>query len=316
MNTAILDLTMAKPRLIVTEPVWQNFSSMYREAKTVGEAKTGMEASHHLTATLYFGISALEAFLNQRMRLHLKGTSEEEVVERLRKPTLVTKIKKWPKEILGVAVSLRSDTLGKLIHYNDIRGALTHPKHSDHRDYEPLELLDPLDVVESIAEYISQFLLAAGEPFEYWLWGWNYLSPVRGGHQIGLLPNSQIVFSMSALGFPRTPGFPMYSNSNDAWRFANMRGYAAYARVAQYLEAADQCEPKNRRFPFQPKLCRRWWDPDHHAACGHTTEEAIRYAIDYNPFEESQMDAAVTRVQEMSRLQRIGYFFRFLITGS
>lgn len=316
MNMAILDETMTKPRLIITEPVWQNFSSMYREARTVGEAKTGMEASHHLTATLYFGISALEAFLNQRMRLHLKGTSQEEMVEKLRKPTFVTKIKKWPKEILGTAVSLRPATLGKLIHYNDVRGALTHPKHSDHRDYEPLEYLDPMEVIDSIAEYISQFLLAAGEPFHYWLWGWNYLSPSKDGHQIALLPESQIVYSMSALGFPRTSSLSMYSNFNEAWRLAHMRGYVAYATVADYLEGVDHCEPKDRRFPFQPKLCRRWWDPDHHATCGHATTEAIRYAVDYNPFEESRVDAAATRMQEMSRLQRVGYIIRSFFTGN
>lgn len=306
---------MAPPRLLVTEPIWQNFSSMYREARTACEAKTGMEASHHLTATLYFGISALEAFLNQRMRLHLKGTPEEETVEKLRKPTFVTKIKKWPKEILGAPVNLRPETLGRLIHYNDVRGALTHPKHTDHRDYEPLEVLDPMEVVDSIAEYISQFLLGSGEPFHYWLWGWNYLSPSKDGYQIALLPASQIVFSMNALGFPRTPGFPVYSNSNDAWRTTYMRGYATYANVARYLEEIGRCEPKDRQFPFQPKLCSRWWDPDHHAVCGRVTEEAIQYAVDYNPFEESRIDAAVARFQRMSGLRRIGYLVRFLFTG-
>lgn len=306
---------MPEPRLIITEPAWQNFSSMYREAKTAGEAKTGMEASHHLTATLYFGISALEAFLNQRMRLHLKGTPEEESVERLRKTTFVTKIKKWPKEVLDVPIDLRPETLGKLIHYNDVRGALTHPKHTDHRDYKPLEVLDPMEVVDYIAEYISQFLLAAGEPFHYWLWGWNYLSPSKDGHDIALLPESQAVFSMNALGFPRTPGSPMYADLSDAWRLTHMRGYAAYANVADYLEGLNHCEPKDRRFPYQPKLCRRWWDPEHHAMCGHATEEAIRYAIDYNPFEESRVDAAVNRMQQMNRLRRIGHIFKFFFTG-
>jgi hypothetical protein len=306
---------MAEPRLIITEPVWQNFSSMCREAKTVSAAKTGMEASHHLTATLYFGMSALETFLNQRMRFCLKGAGEDEIVEKLRKATFVTKIKKWPKEILGAQVDLRPETLGKLFHYNDVRGALTHPKHTDHRDYEPLELLDPMEVVDSIAEYISQFLLAAGEPFHYWLWGWNYLGPSKDGHEIALLPESQIVFSMHALGFPRTPSFPAYSGSNDAWQSTHMRGYAAYANVRKYLEGLDRCEPRDRRFPFQPKLCRQWWDADHHATCGYVTEEAIRYSIEYDPFEQSRIDAAVDRVQQMSRLQRIRHVFRFLFTG-
>lgn len=302
---------MPKPRLIITEPAWQNFSSMYREAEAVEDAKTGMEASHHLTATLYFGISALEAFLNQRMRLHLAGTPEEDIVEKLRKPTLVTKLKKWPKEILGAPITLRRETLGKLIHYNDVRGALTHPKHADHRDYIALEVLDPKEVIDSIAEYISQFLFAADEQFHYWLWGWNYISPGREGHQIALLPESQVVFSMNALGFPRTPGFPMASSHNGSWRSAHMRGYSAYAHVARFLESRDQCEPKHPQFPYQPKLCRRWWDPEHHTTCGHASQQAIQYAIDYNPFEERRISAAAARFQQMSRLQRVWQVIKF-----
>jgi hypothetical protein len=305
---------MAEQLLIITEPAWQNFSSMYREARTAGEVKTGMEASHHLTATLYFGISALEAFLNQRMRVHLVGRPEGEIFQIVRKPTFVTKIKKWPKEILGAAVSLRPETLGKLIHYNDVRGALTHPKHADHRDYEPLEVLDPMDVVDSVAEYISQFLFAAGEPFHYWLWGWNYLSPSKDGHQIALLPESQVVFSMNSLGFPRASGFPMEANANDAWRSTHMRGYCGYLKVARYLDRVNRCEPKDRRFPFQPKLCRRWWDPDHHGACGHVTDEAIRRASDYNPFEKLRLDAALDR-RKVGMLEHAGSFLKFLFTG-
>jgi hypothetical protein len=58
-------------------PAWQNFSSLFREAVTAVEARTGMERSHHLTASLYFGIAALEAFLNQKMRLHLHATKSD-----------------------------------------------------------------------------------------------------------------------------------------------------------------------------------------------------------------------------------------------
>jgi hypothetical protein len=37
-----------------------------------------MERSHHLTASLYFGIAALEAFLNKQMRDRLKAHNPEE----------------------------------------------------------------------------------------------------------------------------------------------------------------------------------------------------------------------------------------------
>jgi hypothetical protein len=35
---------------VPANPLWQNFSSMFREAITAQEVGTGMEKSHHLTA--------------------------------------------------------------------------------------------------------------------------------------------------------------------------------------------------------------------------------------------------------------------------
>lgn len=55
-----------------------------------------MEKAHHLTAALYFGIAALEAFLNARMRAYLaqSGKSEEETYAVLRKGQITAKLKK------------------------------------------------------------------------------------------------------------------------------------------------------------------------------------------------------------------------------
>ena len=39
-----------------------------------------MEISHHLTAALYFGIAAIEAYLNQQMRKHLEPIAEDRVI--------------------------------------------------------------------------------------------------------------------------------------------------------------------------------------------------------------------------------------------
>ena len=54
---------------------------MVREANEANGSRTGIEKSHHLTATLYFSIAALEAFLNEKMRKKLKseGADEDEV---------------------------------------------------------------------------------------------------------------------------------------------------------------------------------------------------------------------------------------------
>jgi hypothetical protein len=268
-----------------------------------------MEVSHHISATLYFGISALEAFLNQRMRLHLRGAAEDKILEVLRKATVATKIKKWPRQILTSPVILRPDTLEKLFFYNDVRGNLTHPKYLDHRDYEQLRELDPKQVVEAVAEYIAQFLLAAGEPFRYWLWGWNYLAPGRDGYQIALLPETQIVWSLRSLGFQRSQGsWP----TNEAWRNTHMKGYAAYSEVTAFLEGLDYCEPKHKEFPYQPKLCRRWWDPKHQATCGMVTPEAINFAVNYNPVEEARIEAEIARRRSIGRFKRVVELLRYL----
>ncbi|MGD0497414.1 MAG: hypothetical protein ABSC23_03155 [Bryobacteraceae bacterium] len=37
-------------------PAWLNFSSMFREATTAMEAKSGVVKSRHLAASLYLGI--------------------------------------------------------------------------------------------------------------------------------------------------------------------------------------------------------------------------------------------------------------------
>ena len=284
---------------------------MYRESRTAANAVSGMEVSHHISATLYFGISALEAFLNQRMRLHLRGATEDEIFEVLRKATVATKIKKWPRQILGASVSLRPETLERLFFYNDVRGDLTHPKYSDHRDYEQLQELDPKDVVDAVAEYIAQFLLAAGEPFRYWLWGWNYLAPSLSGYDIALLPETQVAWSMRSLGFHRLRGERL---TNEAWRAKYMKGYAAYSEVAAFLEGLDCCEPKHKEFPYQPKLCRRWWDPEHQATCGMVTPEAVRFAVNYDPVEDARMEEQIIRLRGLGLFERLIEFSKHFLT--
>ena len=141
-----------------TNPAWQNFSSLFREATTAKEAKTGTEKSHHLTASLYFGIAALEAFLNHKMRAHMKATkSDEEIFDVLRKGQIISKLKKWPGELLGEPLSLKDETIDLITFFNDVRGDLTHPKTHGHDIYARLETVDLISVIDSVAEYIARF---------------------------------------------------------------------------------------------------------------------------------------------------------------
>lgn len=261
----------------MVNPTWQNFSSMFREVTEANEAKTAMERAHHLTAALYFAIAALEAFLNGKMRTQLAqaGKPEEEVFDRLRKGQIMAKLKKWPDELLCVPFALSPGTLDLIGFFNDVRGDLTHPKTHGHDIYEQLETINPKSVIDAVAEYIARFHEAETTRFPYWLFGWNYLNPRPESHQIILVNDQQFSFSMQNLGF-RVPAAEWAAG--EAWRNQYLGTFAGYLTVRDNLRSLNHCELKQPMFPFQPKLCRRWWSADHQASCGHITDAALNQA--------------------------------------
>lgn len=257
-------------------PAWQNFSSLYREATTAITCTTAMERSHHLTSALYFGIAALEAFLNQKMRVHLKPRkSEEEIFDYLRKGQIVSKLKKWPVELLGAPLPLAEGTMDLLVAFNDIRGDLTHPKTQGHDIYEKLETIDPSSVVNVVAEYIVRFHELARTRYPYWIFGWNYLNPRSDSYEIFIINDQQFSFSLQALGFQ----IPAAEHcAAEEWRNRYLGSYEGYSAVRDALGKVECCEPKFARFPFRPVLCRRWWMREHQQNCGNVTEEALAVA--------------------------------------
>lgn len=280
----------SESQIWVLEPTWQNFSSMYREAICAQEASSGMEVSHHRMAALYFGISTLECLLNQEMtrnQLDL-GMEHDDIHELLRKSEFKKKIKAWPNIITGHDLSLRPDTLKCILEINDLRGNLTHLKNYWPETFDDLGRTDPLNVVELVAEYICAFHQAKGELSPYWIWGWNYLSPNRNGYQISLLPNSQFFHSLRSLGykFERQTSY-----GSDECKREILADFAGYKKVADFLRSRDQCEPKWDRFPYQPKLCRRWWDPVHQKSCGTATSEALVLALEIDKAHECRFRA-------------------------
>ena len=257
-------------------PTWQNFSSLVREAATAREAKTEMERSHHLTASLYFGIAALEAFLNERMRSYLKANkTEEDIFNVLRKGQIVAKLKKWPLELLGRELRLNAGTIELLTDFNDVRGDLTHPKTLGHDIYAKLETIDPISVIDAVAEYIVRYNEAAGTRYPYWIFGWNYLNPRPDSYEIFIINDQQFSFSMQAIGFQ----LPTSAHAEaEAWRDRFLGHFEGYVAIRNQLRVLDRCEPKFDRFPFKPVLCRRWWATEHHQSCGHVTETALNVA--------------------------------------
>jgi hypothetical protein len=257
-------------------PAWQNFSSLFREARSAEEAPTDMERSHHLTAALYFGIATLEAFLNREMRSHLKNSkSEEEIFGLLRKGRFMTKLKKWPTEIIGSQPEFPQHQQELLELCNDVRGDLTHPKTMGHDIYERLLAVQPEALVEAVATYMVTFHVAHGTRYPYWVFGWNYLNPSPGTHETILINDQQFCFSLQALGFD-VPAADW--GRAETWKERYFKSLDGYRAIKDALGGAQGCEPKHDRFPFQPKLCRRWWTPDHHKTCGHVSSESLAAA--------------------------------------
>jgi hypothetical protein len=62
------------------------------------------------------------------------------------------------------------------------------------------------------------------------------------------------------------------ADAADKWKAMNMSSFAGYLKIRQAIESIGNCEPKSARFPYQPKLCKRWWTEEHHRSCGRITQ--------------------------------------------
>ena len=255
---------------------WPNFSSMVREADSARASRTDLERSHHLTACLYFGVAALEGFINSHMREHLEQSmSDEDITKYLSKGSIMDKLKKWPKLIIGRRLDIDPTTITLLKGFNSLRGNLTHPKKHTLELARELSTIEPAEVVNAVAEYIVHFHVAAGTAFPYWVFGWNYLNPRTDTYEIAAVNEGQFLFSLQALGF----GFNARpSDEHEAARGRYLGSFAGYCEVRDRLNMLEGCEPKQDRFPHMPILCRRWWTPEHQEKCGRVTRDAIERA--------------------------------------
>ncbi|WP_448101159.1 hypothetical protein [Luteibacter jiangsuensis] len=259
---------------------------MVREASEAQIARTGFERSHHMTAALYFGVAALEAFVNEHTRAYLRGQlSDEAILDILRygklrggkkNDNLLTKLTEWPTILTGQSITVRSNSVGVIDRFIRIRGDLTHAKTNGMDLYRVVDAMASTDIVDVVAEYIAQFHQAAGSQFPYWLWGWNYLNPQSTQYEIMLMNEQQFVHSMAALGASVASFDPAASRR---WQVEHMSDYAGYRRIGDALNTLDRCEPKHSAFIYQPKLCRRWWTTEHQATCGHVSEDALAQAL-------------------------------------
>jgi hypothetical protein len=256
-------------------PIWQNYSSLVREAKTAENARTAMEKSHHTAASLYFGIAALEAFANYKLRKKLEETNvpEAEILKKLRRgyQSIVEKLTKCSFEVLGKDLTLSEKAASVISGYNAIRGEITHVKIHGRSIYQQLDKVEPLTLLDSVAEYFVRFHELEGSPYPYWIFGWNYLNPRPNSYEIILQHNDQFCYSLQALGFKVLVS---------PYCEPEFLSFQRYQFLKQGLSAIRNCEPK-WIFPFKPILCQRWWTREHQVSCGHVTDEAIESARNY-----------------------------------
>lgn len=216
---------------------------------------------------MYFGIGAIEAFLNERMRRKMKFEKAEEdyIYKRLRSTRFSIKLTIWPSELSGHKVVIPKDMMELINVYGDLRGEVTHPKRKDHSIYKDLEGVNITKMPTVVAEYIISTLNECGETFPYWLLGWNYIGMGRDEGIPALINNQQFIYSMAAFGF-RVP-VPI-ADGMRRWEQENMSTVDGFRALYKALNSLQHCEFKIARFPHKPRLCRKWWDEIHITKCG------------------------------------------------
>lgn len=248
-------------------PTWEHYSSLCQEAQEAISARNDFLKYHHVKACLYFGVGALESYLNEAMRklMNFHGVEEAEILNKLRKSYFKDKINKWPAELANKSIDIPSDVIDIIRNIGELRGEVTHAKGADHTIYKLLDNVNVLSIPIIIAEYIIRIVEAKGETFPYWLLGWNIIGMNNIDDWPSLDNNPQFMYSLRALGF-NVPGF--IADDMKRWEIENISSLSGFRKLSELLNKLDHCEYKNSRFPYKPRLCRKWWDKDHTIKCG------------------------------------------------
>lgn len=250
-------------------PTWQNFSSLFREVTTAGEENSDFLRFHHLTSSLYYAITFVEALLNEKHRglLESAGRPEEEIVFILRRGSSASNPKKgrdfeakfseWPSLICDKEIRVSPELKKTLTDFNEVRGHLTHPKTRGHDVYGDLENIKGQQLLEAVAEYAITLHNGLGEEYPYWLFGWNYIGTNKGTYDPSRINNQQFLHSLDYFGL----NVSAYdAQAVHVWRGAMMTNFNGYKEISHFLASCRECEPFDPQFPLRPRLVKRWWD--------------------------------------------------------
>ncbi|HEY4640236.1 MAG TPA: hypothetical protein VII75_02745 [Thermoanaerobaculia bacterium] len=246
-------------------PTWEHFSSLVQATTDGIAAQNRTVRIHHTKAALYAAIGSIESFLNTTMHGELKaqGLDDHAIRERVRKGSFAQKLKKWPTELAGEKIQTPDPTLTAIFDWQKLRDEVTHPK-IDHSLYDQLAAVRLETMRVSVAEFIVCLLEARHEIYPWWLLGWNFTKGPEHNEPV-LLNSQQFLFALAHLGFniPVPAAGPMQQ-----WEEHFMTSIDGYRAIDEALQKIDYCQPRNPRFRFAPRLCRKWRDPTHTATCG------------------------------------------------
>jgi len=239
---------------------WHYFCSMSYAAAQAREAANPFMRYHAIRTCVYFAVATIEAHLNLWMRIKLEsdGISEAGVWKRLRTTKLDDKIDKWPTEICGRRTEIASEIRAVLEQYKALRDEVTHPKRRDHSVLVDLEKADPDGLADAVARSIVTIAEGKGEPFQYWVLGWNYTG-MNGdpSYPCQLNNGNAFIYSLKGMDLPADP-FEI------DWDKRNMASISDYERIKLQLDDYEfDIEPYWVGMPSRPRLTRRWWDREY-----------------------------------------------------
>lgn len=231
---------------------------MYEEAHLTNEARDSFVRYHHASACLYFGIGALEAFLNKQIRQRFKkAKSEEELLKMIKKTSLMKKVSQWPSICCSSDISISSTLIEAIEDYYELRGEVTHQKRRDHSIFKELDAVQPFEFLDALATYLVNIYEQLEQPFPYWLLGWNYVGMNNNPRAVCLSTNQQFMHSLYYLG-EKVPAY-QYEEANK-WERSNMTTLEGFKDLKILLDRKNvDIEPVDPRLPTRPRLCKNWW---------------------------------------------------------
>ena len=236
-------------------PAWTNFSAMIQDNFLFGTAQTEFERHRTSKSCLYFGVAAVEAFINQELRefMRQEGQSDDAIIKIL--PGGKNKGKWLKKTPFGILYS--DNEFSRFEYYKEIRNEVTHPVRKDQLIADYLNIVKPQEFVDMVKYLFVKMCELQDKPFQYWMLGWNYigcnhndLEPFLGNNLNGFYHS---LVSMRVIGYD----FTDQSTFSDRY----LKGYTSFLALQKSLDNYPfDIETERSMFLQAPRLTRKWWD--------------------------------------------------------